>query len=109
MEKIGNKVANDFWEYKMPVGYRKPTVSSTQFELEKFVQEKYMKRAFAPPDFIDPVTEFLEARKNGVPMKQSKFFSFFLKKIKQIFLNIMNYFYDIINKPTKGSSESSRS
>lgn len=77
MEKIGNKIANEYWEFKMPIGYKKPTVSSSQTELEKFVQDKYVKRLFSPPEFVDPVTEYLDAKKNGAQIKQQT--SLFLK------------------------------
>jgi len=73
MEKIGNKIANEYWEYKMPIGYKKPDVGSSQTELDRFIQEKYMKRSFAPPKFIDPVSEYLDAKKNGNQPKLTKF------------------------------------
>jgi hypothetical protein len=77
MEKIGNKTANEFWEYKMPIGYRKPTVNSGSSELERFVQEKYVKRLYSPPDFVDPVTEYLDAKKNGIELKPAMYISFY--------------------------------
>ena len=80
MEKIGNKIGNEFWEYKMPVGYKKPTVNSSQQELERFVQEKYVKRSFSPPEFVDPVTEYLDAKKNGFQPKVKRLIMIFFFK-----------------------------
>jgi stromal membrane-associated protein len=62
----GNKVSNDFYEFKMPNGYRKPTSNYTMEQCRKFVDEKYIKKLFAPPKFPTPVEEFLSNREKGV-------------------------------------------
>ena len=77
MEKIGNKIANEYFEYKMPTSYRKPNVNSSMSDLERFVHDKYVKRLFSPPDFVDPVTEYLDAKKNGTDLNSTKFLSYF--------------------------------
>lgn len=77
MEKIGNKIANEYFEYKMPTSYRKPNVNSSMSDLERFVHDKYVKRLFSPPEFVDPVTEYLDAKKNGTDLNPTKFLSCF--------------------------------
>jgi stromal membrane-associated protein len=66
MAHTGNKVSNDFYEFKMPNGYRKPTTNSTMEQCRKFVDEKYVNKVFAPPKFPTPVEEFLVNREKGV-------------------------------------------
>jgi len=41
------------------------------------VQEKYVKRLYSPPDFVDPVTEYLDAKKNGIELKPAMYISFY--------------------------------
>jgi len=65
MAAVGNKLANDFYEYKMPSGYRKPTANSSPEECRRFIDEKYIRKAFSPPGFPEPVKEFLAAREKG--------------------------------------------
>ena len=77
MEKVGNKIANEYFEYKMPTSYRKPNVNSSMQDLERFVHDKYVKRLFSPPEFVDPVTEYLDAKKNGTELNPTKFLSCF--------------------------------
>lgn len=66
MQAVGNKLANDFYEYKMPSGYRKPGANSSPEECRRFVDEKYIRKAFAPQGHQEPVKEFLACRKKGV-------------------------------------------
>lgn len=72
MDKIGNKLANDYFEYKMIKGYRKPDGSSSQLELERFIHDKYVKRIFSPSNYFDPVMEYLENKKNNFEKKVEK-------------------------------------
>lgn len=65
MDNIGNKLSNDYWEYKMPKNYRKPTEDSSPNEVEKFVTDKYIRKLFVPDNFKDPVKEYTECKKNN--------------------------------------------
>jgi stromal membrane-associated protein len=65
MATIGNKLANDYYEYKMPVGYRKPGANSTPEECRRFVDEKYIRKAFSPPGYQEPVKDFLACKAQG--------------------------------------------
>jgi len=65
MSAVGNKLANDFYENKMPTGYRKPGPNSSPEECRRFVDEKYVRKAFSPAGFQEPVKEFLAAREKG--------------------------------------------
>ncbi len=62
----GNKISNDFYEYKMPSGYHRPTTQSTMDACSRFVNEKYIKKLFSPPKYPTPVEEFVANRSNGV-------------------------------------------
>lgn len=65
MAAVGNKLANDFYEYKMPSGYRKPNANSSPEECRRFIDEKYIRKAFSPPGYKEPVKEFVAARERG--------------------------------------------
>lgn len=65
MAKVGNRVANAFYENKMSAGYRKPGTNSTPEECRRFVDEKYIKKAFVPAGYQEPVKELIASRKNG--------------------------------------------
>jgi len=65
MAAVGNKLANDFYEYKMPSGYRKPGANSSPEECRRFIDEKYIRKAFSPPGYKEPVKEFIAARERG--------------------------------------------
>ena len=64
MSKVGNKLANDYWEYQLPKGFRKPNINSSVEEIRKFINDKYILKKFIPNGFKDPVTEFLEEKNN---------------------------------------------
>ena len=55
----GNKISNDFWEKKCYGSINRPTIYSTNYEYEKFVHNKYIKRIFAPKDSMSPSEEYL--------------------------------------------------
>ena len=55
---IDNEIANDYWEYKLPAGFKRPVESSDPSTLWKFINDKYVKKLFAPKDAIDPVKEY---------------------------------------------------
>jgi len=65
MATVGNKVASDFYEHRMPTGYRKPGANSSPEECRRFVDEKYVKRNFAPAGHREPVKEFVDCRSKG--------------------------------------------
>ena len=62
MVNIGNKLANDYWEYKLPNSLKKPSINSSPEDIKKFVNEKYIKKLFSPSGFADPVKEFKESK-----------------------------------------------
>lgn len=62
MEKIGNKIGNEYFESTLQKSYRKPDNNSSQFELEKYIHDKYVKRIYSPSNLMDPVTCFLEGK-----------------------------------------------
>jgi len=65
MATVGNKIANDYYEHKMPTGYRKPGANSSPEECRRFVDEKYVKKAFIPAGHREPVKEFVDCRTKG--------------------------------------------
>lgn len=66
MAAVGNKLANDYYEYRMPSSLRKLDESSSPQQCSKFIQEKYVKKNYAPTNFPSPVKEFLENKEKGV-------------------------------------------
>ena len=65
MDKIGNKIANEYFESSLEKSYRKPDYNSTQFELEKYIHDKYVKRIYSPIKLMDPVSCFLEGKEKA--------------------------------------------
>lgn len=62
---VGNKLANDFYEYNLPSYFKKPDISTSLDEVFEMVQKKYVKALYTPKDRLSPVKEFLEARADG--------------------------------------------
>jgi hypothetical protein len=69
LANTGNKVSNDYYEYKMPVSLRKPNSNSTMEQVRKFVDDKYIRKTFAPPNYPTPVQEFLQNKEKGIVKK----------------------------------------
>ena len=69
LENVGNKVGNQYWEYKLPKGFKRLDNNSSAEECRRFVNEKYIKRLYSPSDYVDPITDYLDAKINGRPMK----------------------------------------
>jgi len=65
MATVGNKIANDYYEQKMPTGYRKPNANSSPEECRRFVDEKYIRKTFVPAGFPEPVKDFIACRTKG--------------------------------------------
>jgi stromal membrane-associated protein len=63
---VGNKIANDFYEAKLPNGYRKPNNHYTMAQVAKFVDEKYIKKLYVVQKSPTPVEEFVANRKEGI-------------------------------------------
>lgn len=59
LASVGNRIANDYYENKMPSGYRRPSASASNDETVRFVTEKYVKKAFAPANLATPVERLL--------------------------------------------------
>lgn len=53
MQRWGNKRANEYWEYKLPKSYPRPTENSTMADLEKFIRAKYEKKYWVRDDYSD--------------------------------------------------------
>ena len=54
LSNVGNGMANEFYEAEIPRGYKKITCDSTMEECWKFVNDKYVKKLFAPKDKRTP-------------------------------------------------------
>ena len=83
MKNVGNKLSNDFWEYRIPINYNKPQSNASLNDAENFIKDKYIKKMFVPSNFKDPASEYLEN-------KNEKFIIIFLKKKTLIFQNLLN-------------------
>jgi len=62
---VGNRIANNYWEYNVPSYFKKPDITTSMEDVRKIVDDKYIKRKYAPKDFQSPIEEFVEARKNN--------------------------------------------
>ncbi len=60
LRSLGNKLANSYWEHKLPLGFRRPGELTADSVMWKFIQDKYVKRLFAPEGPADPVTTYLK-------------------------------------------------
>lgn len=65
LENVGNKIANEFWEFNMPKYYQKPNMNSSLEDLIYFTNEKYLKGMFSPKNRANPVEEFLLLQKQA--------------------------------------------
>jgi len=54
MMNTGNKISNDYFEYNFPQHLEKPTPASSSDECRLFVQDKYVKRRWAPKKIPSP-------------------------------------------------------
>ena len=57
-----NELANEYWEYKLPKSFKRPTENSSPSEVWMFIQNKYVQRMYAPKKAVDPANDF---RENG--------------------------------------------
>ena len=62
---VGNKIGNDYWEANLPSYFKKPDISTSLEDVFELVKNKYVKALYAAKDRINPVKEFLEAKKDG--------------------------------------------
>jgi len=69
MTSIGNKLANDFYEFKLPKDMKRLDVNSSPEECSRFVRDKYIKKNYAPTNFTDPVTELLLKKEKGMKVE----------------------------------------
>lgn len=53
MRAIGNKVANNYWEYNLPANFQRPN-SNNRAQMENFIRRKYVDREFARPNCKAP-------------------------------------------------------
>ena len=53
MKMIGNKRANQYWEYRLPRSFVRP-VSTNRGAMESFIRRKYVDREFANPNAVPP-------------------------------------------------------
>lgn len=65
MGNVGNKIANSYYENKMTNTSRRPGPNSSMEECRKFVDDKYIKKIWAPRDSEEPVKEYHRSVKTG--------------------------------------------
>ena len=62
---VGNKIANEYYEYKIPTYYKNINLRSSMNECAKFVDDKYIRKLFAPQGIKHPVQRYLETIAKG--------------------------------------------
>jgi hypothetical protein len=61
-------MANDYWEYKLPAGFKRPLESGDDAAAWQFIKDKYVKRQYAPKNATDPAAEFAQGTaSDGLP------------------------------------------
>ena len=65
---MNNAASNAYWEAKLPSNYAKPAGNASDYEVRKFIKDKYVLRVYVDPDEDDPVTAY----HNGKDSKKSK-------------------------------------
>lgn len=60
MKRVGNKVANEFWEARLPPDFPRPN-SGDRFGMEQFIRAKYVEGRWADPNQVPP-----QNRKGGI-------------------------------------------
>jgi stromal membrane-associated protein len=72
MQNMTNKGSNDFWEYKIPKSFKRLETDASPEECKRFVNEKYIRKSYAPQGHLDPVKEYLQQVKNGTFVERKK-------------------------------------
>ncbi|CAM6040935.1 unnamed protein product [Sphagnum compactum] len=55
MSSIGNAIANLYWEENVPHGYKRPTMDSPNWEIEKWIHDKYERKLFCFGELPPPL------------------------------------------------------
>lgn len=71
MMTLGNKKANQIWEFKIPPGSKKPSPTDARGVKEEWINQKYVLKTFANPEIVS---------KEGVPVAQEKKMPSFFKE-----------------------------
>lgn len=71
---VANKAANNYWESKLPAGFKRPGELANDSAVWKFIQDKYLKKKYVPAEILDPVTAYLhqEKREPAAPSSTKK-------------------------------------
>eukprot|EP00826_Nyctotherus_ovalis_P015012 TRINITY_DN14230_c0_g1_i10.p1 TRINITY_DN14230_c0_g1~~TRINITY_DN14230_c0_g1_i10.p1 ORF type:complete len:251 (+),score=15.88 TRINITY_DN14230_c0_g1_i10:340-1092(+) len=56
---VDNVVANQYWEWKLPAGFKKPLETEPNEVVRRFITDKYIKKYYANGNKLDPVKEYL--------------------------------------------------
>lgn len=75
----GNKIANHYWENKMPKHFKRLEVGLPMDEVKNYIFEKYVKKSFVSPTVKHPVREYLAAVK-ARDITPGEFYKTYLKK-----------------------------
>lgn len=71
-DQLDNEIANRYWERGLPANFRKPHESSTTYEVESFIRDKYEFKRWIADGEPDPVSAVLtgkaKVQKQEVPV-----------------------------------------
>ena len=65
-------MANEYWEYKLPAGSKRPADNASNEIIGQFIKDKYVKKLFVPKGAIDPVAEYYANKDNPEFFKKSQ-------------------------------------
>ena len=71
LSNVGNKIANEYYEANIPTYYKKISLHSSMDECTKYMNDKYIRKMFAPHGTKTPVQKYLEAKANGNLIKDN--------------------------------------
>ena len=61
-QHMNNQQANSYWEMCLPAGFERPTDSSANSYVWSYINNKYVKKKYAPKHTNDPATEYMQLR-----------------------------------------------
>ncbi|KAJ5068093.1 adp-ribosylation factor gtpase-activating protein [Anaeramoeba ignava] len=70
-KSIGNEKANEYWEAKLPSGFKRPN-SSDMFSLEKFIRDKYERKLYIQKKKKNRPKKKIHTRKSPSKVSDSK-------------------------------------
>eukprot|EP00916_Digyalum_oweni_P025344 GHVL01041757.1.p1 GENE.GHVL01041757.1~~GHVL01041757.1.p1 ORF type:complete len:535 (+),score=151.67 GHVL01041757.1:43-1605(+) len=66
VQNVGNRIANNFYEYSVPSSYHRPNSSDSVQTIKAWIEQKYIQKQFAPPGKVPPCDLVLQGKNPDV-------------------------------------------